>query len=118
VGNDTLSRYREVAGGVALLVQTTEATTCPEPSKYNLLQVPNVIPYCGDVGDVVARISAITEAMILVAALWEVALRFVNAATGIKPKTAIRQKAAIPRARVTSISENADVNRFVTVDKS
>ena len=40
------------------------------------------------------------------------------AATGIKPNTAIKQKAAIPMARVTSTSENPDVNRFFTVGKS
>ena len=43
----------------------------------------------------------------LVAAVWEVALRFVYTPTGIKPKTAIKQKAAIPMATVTSTSENA-----------
>jgi hypothetical protein len=42
-----------------------------------------------------------------VAAVWEVALRFVCTPTGIKPKTAIKQKAAIPSASVTSTSENA-----------
>ena len=40
--------------------------------------------------------------MMFVAAVWEVALRFVSTATGIKPNTAIKQKAAIPRASVTS----------------
>ena len=72
------------------------------------------MPYCGDVEDVVARISAITEAMILVAAVWDVALRFVWTPTGIKPKTAIKQNAAIPIARVNSTSENAAVDRFFT----
>ena len=54
--------------------------------------------YCGDVADVVARISAITEAMILVAAVWELALRFVCTAIGMRPMTASKQKAAIPIA--------------------
>jgi hypothetical protein len=65
------------------------------------------MPYCGDVEDVVTRISAITDAMIFVAAVWEVAFRFVCTPTGIKPKTAIKQNAATPRAKVTSTSENA-----------
>jgi hypothetical protein len=56
--------------------------------------------------------------MILVAAVWDVALRFVSTATGIKPNTAIKQKAAIPMASVTSTSENADVNCFFTFGKS
>ena len=43
----------------------------------------------------------------LVAAVWEVALRFVCTPTGIRPNTAIKQKAAIPMARVNSTSENA-----------
>ena len=55
------------------------------------------MPYCGDVEDVVARISAITDAMILVAAVWEVALRLVSAATGTKPSTAIKQKRSNPQ---------------------
>ena len=59
----------------------------------------------------VARRSATAAAMMFVAAVWEVALRFVSAATGIKPKTAIKQKAAIPRASVTSTSENAAMRR-------
>ena len=57
----------------------------------------------------VARISAITDAMILVAAVCEVALRFVCTPMGIKPKTAIKQNPAMPIARVNSTSENADV---------
>jgi hypothetical protein len=89
----------------------------PAPSKYNVFAVPNVIPYCRDVEDVVARISAITEAIMLVAAVWEVALRFVCTPIGIKPKTAIKQKAAIPRARVTSTSENARLVRLFIADK-
>jgi hypothetical protein len=59
-----------------------------------------------------------TAAITLAAAVWEVALRFVCTPTGIKPKTAIKQKAAIPIARVNSTSENADVDRFFTVCKS
>jgi len=77
------------------------------------------MPYCGDVAEVVARISVITDAMILVAAVCEVAFRFVCTPTGIRPKTAIKQKAATPMAKVNSTRENADVEkpeRF-TVDK-
>ena len=96
-----LTRYREFAPNTVV--------NCPAPSKYNVLALPNVMPYCGDVAEVVARISAITEAMILVAAVCEVALRFVCTPTGIKPKTAIKQKAATPMAKVNSTSENADV---------
>jgi hypothetical protein len=57
--------------------------------------------------------------MIFVAAVCEVALRFVCTPTGIKPKTAIKQKAPTPRARVTSIRENANaetLDRFI-IDK-
>jgi hypothetical protein len=88
----------------------------PALSKYSVLVVPNVTRYCGDVAEVVARISAITDAMILVAAVCEVALRFVCTPTGIKPKTAIKQNAAIPIARVNSTRENAaveTVERFI-----
>jgi hypothetical protein len=74
------------------------------------------MPYCGDVAEVVARISAITDATILVAAVCEVALRFVCTPTGIKPKTAIKAKAATPIARVNSTRENAAVDRLI-VDK-
>ena len=56
-----LTRYREFA--------PNDVVNCPAPSKYNVFAVPNVMPYCGDIEDVVARISAITEAMILVAAV-------------------------------------------------
>src|SRR5437762_2838169 len=64
---------------------------------------------CADVGlgFGVARRSATTAAMMLVAAVCEVALRFVCTPTGIKPKTAIKQNPARPRARVNSTSENA-----------
>src|SRR4029453_237935 len=44
-----------------------------------------------------------------VAAVYEVALRFVCTPTGIRPKTAIKQNAATPSARVTSTSENAAI---------
>jgi hypothetical protein len=54
----------------------------------------------------VARRSAITAAMMFVAAVWDVALRSVCTPTGIMPTTAIRQNAAIPRARVSSIRVN------------
>ena len=55
------ARYREFAA--------SDVVNCPAASKYNVVAVPNVMPYCGDIEDVVARISAITDAMILVAAL-------------------------------------------------
>jgi hypothetical protein len=67
----------------------------------------------------VARRSATTAAMMLVAAVWEVALRFVWTPTGIKPKTAIKQKAAIPKASVTSTRENAGgADSFLIAGKS
>jgi hypothetical protein len=49
--------------------------------------------------------------MMFVAAVWDVALRFVCTPTGIKPTTAIKQKAAIPSASVTSTKENAATGR-------
>ena len=104
-----VTRYREFA--------PNNVVNCPAASKYNVLAVPNVMPYCGDVEEVVARISAITEAMILVAALGEVALRFVCMPTGMRPKTAIKQKAATPIAKVNSTSENAEEDRVFTVYK-
>jgi hypothetical protein len=48
-----------------------------------------------------------TSERMLVAAVWEVALRFACTPTGIKPKTASKQNAAMPRARVNSTRENA-----------
>src|SRR5205823_4731947 len=75
-----------------------------------------MIWYCTDVfmrgGLGVARKSAITFAIIDVAAVCEVALRFVCTPTGTKPKTAIRQNPATPKASVTSTSENAAVLQF------
>jgi len=62
--------------------------------------------------------SASTLEMMLVATVWEVAFRFVCTPIGTRPKTAIKQKAAIPIAMVNSTSENADVNRFFTGGKS
>jgi hypothetical protein len=64
---------------------------------------------CGEVVSAagVARKSATVLAMMLVAAVCEVALRFVCIPTGIRPKTAIRQKAATPKARTSSTKENA-----------
>src|SRR5205809_8028277 len=59
----------------------------------------------------VARRSATTAAIMFVAAVCEVALRFVCTPIGTKPKTAIKQKAAIPRARVSSTRENAWTRR-------
>jgi hypothetical protein len=47
--------------------------------------------------------------MMFVAAVWDVALRFVTTATGTKANTVIKQKAAMPRASVTSTRENAPV---------
>ena len=87
-----------------------DVVNCPVPSKYSVAFVPNLIPNCVEVVLVfgVARRSATTAAMMFVAEVWEVALRFVSAATGIKAKTASKQKAAIPRASVTSTSENPD----------
>jgi hypothetical protein len=68
---------------------------------------------CADVAFVfgVARMSAITAAMMFAAALCEVALRFVCTPMGIRPKTASKQNAATPKARVTSTSENAWTRR-------
>jgi hypothetical protein len=48
----------------------------------------------------------------LVAAVWEVALRFVWTPTGTNPKTAIKQKVAIPKARVTSMREKPAIERL------
>jgi hypothetical protein len=78
------------------------------------------MPYWIDVDVVfgVARMSAMTSERMLVAAVWEVAFRFVCTPTGIKPKTAIKQNAAIPIARVNSTRENADVDRFFTACRS
>jgi hypothetical protein len=58
------------------------------------------------------RRSAITAAVMLVALVWEVALRFVCTPTGIKPKTASKQKAATPRDSASSTRENAVFPRF------
>jgi len=55
----------------------------------------------------VVRRSATMAAMMFVAAVCEVAFRFVCIPTGIKPKTAKRQKATIPKARTSSTKENA-----------
>ena len=57
----------------------------------------------------VVRRSATMAAMMFVAAVCEVAFRFVCIPTGIKPKTAKRQKATIPKARTSSTRENAAV---------
>jgi hypothetical protein len=65
----------------------------------------------------VARRSAATAAIMFVAEVCEFALRFVCTPTGIKPKTAIRQKAAIPIARVTSTRENAQLLPLFIDDK-
>ncbi len=66
----------------------------------------------------VARKSATTAAIMLVAAVSEVALRFTETATGTNANTVSKQKAAIPRASVISMSEKApDADIFVIVDK-
>ncbi len=66
-----------------------------------------------------ARIVAHDARRMLVAAVWEVALRFVCTPTGTKANTVIKQKAAIPRARVNSTSENAAAaDSFFIADKS
>ena len=67
------------------------------------------MPNCGEVVAAagVVRKSATIAAMTLVAAVCEVALRFVCTPTGIKPRMAIRQNDATPRASTTSTRENA-----------
>ena len=94
-------RYRESV--------PSDVEACPEASKYNVLSVPKVIANCGEVVATagVVRKSATIAAMMLVAAVCEVALRFVCTPTGIKPTMAIRQNAATPRARTISTRENA-----------
>jgi hypothetical protein len=92
----------------------------PSLLKYNVFglgglagehKVPNVIWYWVDVAMHlgVARRSAMTPVMMLLALVREVASRFVCTPMGSKPKSATKQKAVIPRANVTSTSENADV---------
>ncbi len=87
----------------------SDVEACPEASKYNLVSVPKVIANCGEVVAAagVVRKSATMTAMMFVAAVCEAALRFVCIPTGIKPKTAKRQKAATPKARTSSTRENA-----------
>ncbi len=103
----------------------SEVANCPAPSKYRICAVVFEVPVAGIVmpykldavapgvgrGTGAARRSLRTLAIMLVAAVWEVALRFVCTPIGIKPNTAIKQKAAIPNARVTSTSENAWIRR-------
>src|ERR1043166_9530029 len=81
----------------------------PQLSKYNVFAGPSVTLYCADIDEVfgVARRSAATEERMAVATVCEIDLWFVCIPTGSKPKTAIKQKPAIPRARVTSTRENA-----------
>jgi hypothetical protein len=73
--------------------------------------LPKRIQNCDDVEFAVgvARRSATTAATIFVAAVCEVALRLVWTPTGINPKRATKQIAAIPIARVTSTRENAAI---------
>jgi hypothetical protein len=89
----------------------------PALSKYNGGEVPEVAKGMQNCPEVVfalgvARRSAITAATMLVAAVWEVALRFVCTPTGMRPKTAIKQNAPIPIARVTSTKENEAFLQF------
>jgi hypothetical protein len=56
--------------------------------------------------DVVRR-SDMTVAMMLLAAVCELALRFVCTPTGSKPRTAVKQNAATAKAKTSSIKENA-----------
>jgi hypothetical protein len=127
VGYVTLTLYRGFVPcePAVSLQQSHRPTSCPSLLKYNCTEFggvhpPKPSPNCVDVVLVfrVARRSATTAAMILLAAVWEVALRFANTAMGIKAKMVIKQKAAIPIARVNSTSENADVNCLFTFDKS
>jgi hypothetical protein len=94
----------------------TSQDACPWLSKYNVFAVPKVMANCEEVVLAlgVALRSARTAAMMLVAAVCDVAFRFVCTPTGIRPKIAIREKAAIPRARVTSTRENAAARFAVT----
>ena len=106
----SLARYREFA--------PNNVVNCPAPSKYNVFAVPNVMPYCGDVdgccrphirdhgGDDVGGSGLGRRIAICLHR------------DGIRPKTAIKQKAAIPRARVTSTRENAQLVRLFIVGKS
>ena len=55
----------------------------------------------------VVRRSDTTVAMMLVTEVCELALRFVCTPTGSKPRMAIKQNAATPKARTTSSKENA-----------
>ena len=55
----------------------------------------------------VVRRSDTTVAMMLLAIVCELALRFVCTPTGSKPRTASKQNAATPKASVTSTNENA-----------
>ena len=102
----TFNWYREFA--------PADVANCPEPSKYNVVFVPNVIPNCAEVVFAfgVARKSATTAAMMFAAAVCDVALRFVCTPMGMRPKTASKQKPAMPKASVTSTSENAATLKF------
>jgi hypothetical protein len=59
-----------------------------------------------------ARMSLTTLDRMFVPVVWEVALRFVCTPTGTKPKTAIKQRAATPKARVNSTREKAAIERL------
>lgn len=115
----TLNWYRARKGegdGGAILVAYR-----PFSSKYRICGVLFALPAAGIIipyipdrtgvavgrGTGARRRSLTTLARMLVEAVWEVAFRFVCTPTGIKPKTAIKQKAAMPRASVNSTSEKA-----------
>ena len=88
----------------------------PCPSKHTLvvLFLFLIMPYFAEAtlcDPEVARMSLTTLERMLVAAVSEVALRFVCTPTGTKPNTAIKQKAATPRARVNSTRENEATER-------
>ena len=114
-GNVIVARYRvfrDVAPGEQL--QSDEPATLlaqrPALSKYNVFEVPRAMQYSGELVEVfgVPRKSATFPAITFVAAVCEVELRLVCTPTGIKPKTAIKQKAATPMARVSSTSEKPE----------
>src|SRR5437762_13219075 len=96
------SRYRESG--------PSDVDACPEAPKNNVFSVSNVMANCGEVVAAagVVRKSATIAAMMFVAAVCELALRFVCIPTGIKPTMATRHNPATPRARTDSTRENAE----------
>ena len=97
----TFSRWRESA--------LSDGEAFPEASKNNVFSASKVMANSGEVGAAagVVRRSDTTVAMMLLTAVCELALRFVCTPTGSKPRTAIKQNAATPKARTTSSKENA-----------